>query len=203
MKYCKYLRLPITLLMLGSVILFFSCAQSKPPEEDTETLMTQQSDTLIIINSENGKKTYRFYTPLMERYELAKEPYMEFRLGIDVVTYDSLERIESTLVADYAINYEKQSLWEAKGNVVATNGEGQILETQQLFWNQKTGRVWSNVDSKITQGNDVIIGEGFESDEKMEDFTFRKPKGKVMVDVEPTRGSDSTQVVGTVEPVDD
>jgi len=186
--------------MLGCVTLFFSCGQNKVPEEDTETLMTQQSDTLTMINSENGKKTYRFYTPLMERYELAKEPYMEFRQGIDVVTYDSLGRIESTLVADYAINYEKQSLWEAKGNVVATNGEGQILETQQLFWNQKTQRIWSNVDSKITQGNDVIIGEGFESDEKMDNFTFRKPKGKVTVDIAPTRNSDSTQVAGTPPP---
>ena len=197
MKYLRKNRIsPITLLILGGVILFFSCKQDKLPEEDTETLMTQQSDTLTMINSENGKKTYRFYTPLMERYELAKEPYMEFRYGIDVVTYDSLGRIESTLVADYAINYEKQSLWEAKGNVVATNGEGQILETQQLFWNRKTQRIWSNVDSKITQGSDIIIGEGFESDEKMEDFTFRKPKGKVVVDVEPTR-SDSTQTAET------
>ena len=189
----------VALLMLGSAALLFSCTQQKLPEEDTETLMTQQSDTLTMINSKNGKKSYRFYTPLMEYYELAKEPYMEFRMGIDVVTYDSLGHIESTLVADYAINYEKQSLWETKGNVLAVNKDGQILETQQLFWNQKTGRIWSNVDSKITQGGDVIIGEGFESDEKMEDFTFRKPKGKVLVDIEPTR-SDSTQTADTPPP---
>ena len=188
--------LSIALPVLGSALSLFACTQAPPSEEDPEMLMTQQSDTLIMINTEKGKKTYRFYTPLMERYELAKEPYMEFRYGIEVVTYDSLSRIESTLVADYAINYEKLLLWEAKGNVLATNGQEQILETQQLFWNQKTHRIWSNVDSKITQGNDVIIGEGFESDEKMEDFTFRKPKGKVLLDVEPTR-SDSTKTVDT------
>lgn len=161
--------------------------------------MTQQSDSLTIIASENGRKSYRFFTPLMERYELAKEPYMEFRKGVDVVTYaDSTGAVESTLVADYAIFFENQELWEAKGNVVATNAKGQVLETQQLFWNQKTHKIYSNVDSKVTQGTDVIVGVGFESDENFEDFTFRRPKGKVTVDTEPTRNTDSTAVESPV-----
>ena len=176
--------------------MLISCERkSGGAEEDPETLMTQQSDSLTIIASENGRKSYRFFTPLMERYELAREPYMEFRKGVDVVTYaDSTGMVESTLVADYAIFFENQKLWEAKGNVVATNAKGQILETQQLFWNQKTHKIYSNVDSKVTQGTDVIVGVGFESDEDFEDFTFRRPKGKVTVDTEPTRGADSTAV---------
>lgn len=178
--------------------MLISCEQkSGGTNEDPETLMTQQSDSLTLIASENGRKSYRFFTPLMERYELAKEPYMEFRKGVDVVTYsDSTGQVESTLVADYAIFFENQKLWEAKGNVVATNAKGQVLETQQLFWNQKTRKIYSNVDSKVTQGTDVIVGVGFESDENFDDFTFRRPKGKVTVDTEPTRGADSTAVEG-------
>ena len=191
-----HIKLWVALLFAGSAILLISCERkSRGAEEDPETLMTQQSDSLTIIASENGRKSYRFFTPLMERYELAKEPYMEFRKGVHVVTYaDSTGAVESTLVADYAIFFENQKLWEAKGNVVAVNAKGQILETQQLFWNQKTHKIYSNVDSKVTQGTDVIVGVGFESDENFEDFTFRRPKGKVTVDTEPTRGADSTAV---------
>ena len=162
-----------------------------PSDEQLQDVITQQSDSLTIIYSQQGNLSYRFRTPLMERYEMAREPYMEFRKGVEIETYnDSTHRIESTLIANYAIFLEKQQLWEAKGSVVATNAEGRKLETEQLFWNQKTKRVYSNVDSKVTQGRDVIIGEGFEADEQFEDYTIRKPKGRVSVDVTP---ADSTQ----------
>ena len=155
--------------------------------------MTQQSDTLTIISSKNGRKSYRFYTPLMERYQIDGKPYyMEFRRGIDLVTLDSLGRDESTIVSNYAIYLEPQELWEAKGNVVVTNAEGQVLETQQLFWNQKTGRVYSNVDTKITQESDVIYGTGFESDDKFADFVLRQPMGRVGVDIQPTDSTTSS-----------
>ncbi len=163
----------------------------KPSDEQLQDIITQQSDSLTIVYSQRGNLSYRFTTPLLERYELAREPYMEFRKGVEIQTYnDSTHRLESTLTANYAIYLEKQQLWEAKGSVVATNAEGRKLETEQLFWNQKTKRVYSNVDSKVTQGRDVIIGEGFEADEQFEDYTIRRPKGRVSVDVTP---SDSTR----------
>lgn len=153
-------------------------------------MMTQQSENLRLVYSQNGNLSYRFVTPLLERYQLAREPYMEFRKGVKVETYnDSTHRVESTLTANYAIFMENQQLWEAKGNVIASKADGQKLETEQLFWNQKSGRIYSNVDSKVTQGNDVIIGEGFESDEKFEDFIFRRPEGKVTVNTTPGSGS--------------
>lgn len=183
----------VALLLVGSAILLMSCRSTtpEPAGERLQDIITQQCDSLTIIYSQQGHLSYRFKTPLMERYEMAREPYMEFRKGVEIETYnDSTHRIESTLTANYAIFLEKQELWEAKGSVVATNAEGRKLETEQLFWNQKTKRVYSNVDSKVTQGRDVIIGEGFEADEQFQDYTIRKPKGRVSVDISP---NDSTR----------
>ena len=159
-------------------------------------MLTQQSDSLTIIQSAEGRREFVFKTPLMERYELAREPYMEFRRGIEITTYkkDSTGMEESHLVADYAIFFEKRELWEAKGNVVARNADGQILYTQQLFWNQATKRVYSNVDSKVVQGQDEFIGEGFESDDKFEKWSFRKFTGKLTVDPTVTEEPDSVAV---------
>lgn len=181
----------VALPFVGGATLFISCEdKSVTPktQEEIEATMTQQSDSLRLVNTENGKLTYIFTTPLMERYELAKEPYMEFRKGIEIETYgDSTQVVESTLIANYAIFLENKKLWEAKGNVVCTNARGQKLETEQLFWNQRTRKIYSNVDSKLTQpGGDVVVGVGFESDERFMEWEFRKPKGKVLVDVKPT-----------------
>lgn len=104
-------------------------------------------------------------------------PYTEFRKGIHIETYnDSTHQVESSLTANYAILLEKQQLWEAKGNVRGHNAGGNQLETEQLFWNQKSKLVYSNVDSKITQNTDVVYGDGFESDERFEEFVVRNPK---------------------------
>jgi LPS export ABC transporter protein LptC len=182
----------VALLIVGSAILLYSCAERGSKNEEDENMLTQQSDSLTIIQSSEGHREFVFKTPLMERYELAREPYMEFRRGVEITTYDDSTGLEeSNLVADYAIFFEKRELWEAKGNVVARNADGQTLYTQQLFWNQSTHRVYSNVDSKVVQGQDVFIGEGFESDDKFEKWSFRKFTGKLTVDPSVTEEPDS------------
>ena len=96
------------------------------------------------------------------------------------------------LTANYAIYYQNRELWEAKGNVVVEKSDGKTLYTQQLFWNARTGKIYSNVDSKIVQNNgrDVFIGEGFESDEEFKDWRFRRMKGRM--EVEMKQRADST-----------
>lgn len=182
--------------LLGGATLLFSCSsESAVGSYNPETMLTQQSDTLTVLVSKNGVKSYRFYAPLMERYELAAEPYMEFRRGVDIITYDSLGAVESTLKADYGISYEKRELWEARGNVVAEGEGGRTLYTQQLFWDQKTDRVYSNVDCMVRDGEDYFVGEGFESDSDFKDWRFRNQTGRIHVDMSQMEGREEDAVV--------
>ena len=193
----------VALSVMGSAILLFSCASQESDADavNNETLMTERSENLAILMSENGKRSYFFKTPLLEGYTLAADPYREFRKGIHITTYksDSLTTINAVLTANYAIFYEKRELWEAKGDVVVEKTDGTKLFTQQLFWNSKTGRIYSNVDSKIVKGTDVFMGEGFESDEELKDWRFRRMSGKMLVNMEPTENPDSTAVAKNKE----
>ena len=169
--------------LVGGAILLFSCSGGKSTKEvNMQTMITQQSDTLTMVYTKNGVKEYRFWTPLMERYEFARDPYMEFRRGINIVTFDSLGGDDSKLRADYAIFYEKRELWETRGNVVGESADGRKLFTQQLFWDQKTDKVYSNVDCRIVDGDDEFVGEGFESDSEFKDWVFRESEGRMWVD---------------------
>lgn len=186
----------VALSFLGSAILLFSCgaADSEKSAVNNEALMTERSEDLTILMSENGRRSYHFKTPLLEGYTLASDPYREFRKGIHITTYqnDSLTTVNATLVANYAIYYEKRELWEAKGDVVVEKADGTKLYTQQLFWNSKTGRIYSNVDSKIVKGSDTFMGEGFESNEELKEWRFRRMSGKMLVNMEPTESPDTT-----------
>ena len=179
--------LAVALPLVGSAILLYSCESSPQPVQvaTTEVVMTEYSENLSITMSENGRKSYHFETPLMEGYAVARDPYREFRKGIKITIFDDNTGEESaSLVANYAIFYEDRKLWEVKGDVVAINSDGRQLFTSQLFWNQATHKVYSNVDSKLVDGDEVHHCEGFESDEQMKDWTYRKLKGVTYVDDE-------------------
>lgn len=189
----------VALSVTGSAILLFSCADKDAGRASAseETMMTEYSEDLSVVMSQNGRRSYHFVTPLLEGYSLAREPYREFRKGVKITTYqnDSLTTVDAVLTANNAIYYENRELWEAKGNVVVEKSDGKTLYTQQLFWNARTKKIYSNVDSKIVQndGRDVFIGEGFESDEEFKDWRFRRMKGRMEVEVKPNE-SDSTAV---------
>ena len=179
----------VALSVTGSAILLFSCADKDAGRASAseETMMTEYSEDLSVVMSQNGRRSYHFVTPLLEGYSLAREPYREFRKGVKITTYqnDSLTTVDAVLTANYAIYYENRELWEAKGNVVVEKSDGKTLYTQQLFWNAKTQRIYSNVDTKIVQneGGNVFQGEGFESDEAFKEWRFRRFTGKMDVDV--------------------
>lgn len=176
--------------LIGGTIMLFSCKdQSVVKNANLETMITHQTDSLTMVNSVNGVLKYRFETPLMERYELAREPYVEFRQGLYLINYDTLGQVASTLVADYAIYYEKRELWEARGNVVSASSDGRTLYTEQLFWDEKTGRIYSNVHSKVVDGFDIVEGEGFESDDEFENWEFRNYEGRMWVDTSEEEGT--------------
>lgn len=201
----------VALSVMGSAILLFSCADKDTGRASAseETMMTEYSEDLSVVMSQNGRRSYHFVAPLLEGYSLAREPYREFRKGVKITTYqnDSLTTVDAVLTANYAIYYENRELWEAKGNVVVEKSDGKTLYTQQLFWNARTKKIYSNVDSKIVQNNgrDVFIGEGFESDEEFKDWRFRRMKGRMEVEMKQSADSiaaDSTVVRPVPKPSD-
>ena len=170
---------------------------------DNETLMTESSENRTITMMENGKRSYTFTSPLMEGYRLASNPYQEFRRGIEMTTYtDSLSLPEVTITANYAIYYELQKLWEAKGNVVvirrdreegdtAVKGLTEVY-TQQLFWNATTKKIYSNVDTKVLQSDGWHFGVGFDADDDLKNIHFRRYSSEIEFDFSQTEQSDTT-----------
>lgn len=158
--------------------------------------MTESSENRTITMLENGARSYTFAAPLIEGYSLAKNPYKEFRRGIKLTTYtsDSLSLVDVIITSNYAIYYENQELWEAKGNVVIhkhnrKDGDTTVKDltevyTQQLFWNAKTKKIYSNVDTKILQADALHIGVGFEADDDLTNIHFRKYSSEVEFEVD-------------------
>lgn len=191
-------------LFAAGTIFLCSCGAKVPEDtvKDPETTPTQVSHNHRIINSKDGNRQYRMEAPLLERYELAKEPFMEFPEGIKVETFaDSTLIVASDIVADYARFNEVTLLWEARGNVVAHNytgaNGGRTLFTERLYWDQTKKKIYSDTVAQVIDGGSVHVGRNFEADESFETWSFHNTSGKIEVENLPGEAADSTAVADT------
>lgn len=193
-------------LFFAGIVLLSGCRskEPKPTIEDPETTPTQISYNHRIVNSKDGKRQYRMETPLLERYELATEPFMKFPQGIKVETFTDSLAVDSDIRADYAHYNETTELWTATGNVIANNYPGdRKLLTERLYWDQKEKKIYSDTVAVVFDGGSRHVGTNFEADESFETWTFHNTTGKIEVDAsQRTHESDSTIVAsdGTTFP---
>ncbi len=172
----------------GAVIVFIviSCENDieKINELTSELKLPDQTGYNVEVTySDSGKFIGKLYTPELNKYEEEKEPYIEFPQGIKVIFYDDNEKFESYIRSDYAIYYEKKELWEIRKDVVARNVvKGEQLNTEQLYWDQNLGTIYSDKFSKIVNEDGTFYGEnGFEAKEDLSKWKLKGSKGTVNV----------------------
>lgn len=169
---------------IAGTMLLFSCKtdiemiNALTEREQVPAMVAKNTET---IYTENGIIKYKVIAPESYYYQYAEEPYNEFPLGITVYTYTDSLTIDSKLTANYAIFYEQKKLWNARYNVVAVNSKGEVLNTEQLFWDQENKRIYSNDMVKVTSVDGIIFGEGFESDENFDAWVIKKTSGEIYV----------------------
>lgn len=139
------------------------------------TMMTRDVETLI---SDSGVTRYRIVTQLWLVYDEVDEPFWRFPQGLDLTKFDNFFRTETTVRADSAIYYKNKQLWQLDGNVRIVNILNEKILTEQLFWNQRTHRIYSDSFVHIEQTDRVLEGlHGFETNEQMTNYRMKSFSG--------------------------
>ncbi len=174
-----------------SIVLAVAMLMSCKNDIEVINLLTNINNlpSLTIVNLEtiytdSTKIQLRIKAPLVKRYDHEEDPYLEFPKGLKVYFYDENEKVESQLSARYAIYYEAEELWEAKDSVVATNDRGEVLNTEQLFWDENKKLIYTSEFVKITSSDEIIYGDGMEANENFTDWKIMKPRGTFYIENE-------------------
>lgn len=185
-KYLHHMIFKNIAILLG-LAMFFSCS---PDLETVETitrkdeLPAEAAENLRILYSSHGRTQMIMEAPEMERYE-GDEPYMELPQGFIMSFFDEFMNETSRISAKYAIQYEKDDLIDARNDVVVENMETlEKLNTEQLIWDRKNEKIYSDKFVKVTSGEDVLYGEGFESDDRFTSWSIEDIWGSFSVDLE-------------------
>ncbi len=194
----KVINKSIATALLGTVaMLFFSaCGGSKETKiaavSNRDSIPQLDATMVTTVVSDSGITRYRVSTEKWLVFDKAKEPYWDFPKGILLENFSPDLKVDASVVSDYAIFLEKKQLWELKGNVVAINLEGEKFETEQLFWDQKKERIYSDSAITISRETSIIKGIGFNSNQTLTKYTILKPQGVIPVKEEKEAQSDST-----------
>ncbi len=95
----------------------------------------------------------------------------EFPEGLFLQFYED-GKMTSSLRADYCYYTAKEDLYKATGNVVAQNLiTGDRLDTEELFWDEKKGNVFTDKFVKVEQAGYLTTGVGLEA---KQDFSYYK-----------------------------
>lgn len=178
-------------IVLGAIVmllLLFGCGGKKADlgeaitERDSLPMMT----TLGVVTyiSDSGVTRYRMDADEWLVYDRKKPSYWAFEKGVYLEQFDSLMNVDASIKADTAYYYDRQKLWKLMGNVDIKNRKGERFNTELLFWNQATEKVYSDRFIRIEQPDRIITGYGFDSNQQMTNYKIRNMGGIFYVDEE-------------------
>ena len=181
-NFFKKYKQSIRILPLGILILCFliSCGSDKKEYVnaplDNETMPSMRDDSVTMLISDSGLIKYKLITKDWEFFENAKDPHWYFPEGIYVEQFDTSFQKQTSLKADTAWNFTLRKLWRLKGNVFIENIQGETFSTDELFWDEKEQKFYSDKYIEIKRPEKLMLkGIGFESNLNMTQYRIFRP----------------------------
>jgi len=173
-------------LLITAAFLYLSSCTNKI--EDINALLNpidipeMEARDIKITRTDSGQILFVAQAPYVIKYNNSFRNFIEFPEGLNVYSFDFFPDTSSKMNAGYAKYYNEKNLWEARNGVEAENDEGEKLITDQLFWDQGKGIIYSDSYTTIYTEDGVFYGKnGFESDDRFKKWKLINTEGIVNV----------------------
>lgn len=146
---------------------------------DWETAPTQSLYDAEIMFTDSGRLEMILQSSTVYNYDDEKQTQL-FPKGVEAHFYNANKKKDALMVADSAINFQVDKLMKFYGNVIIYDyRKGDTIYTEALYWNQKNRTIHSDVAVKQVGKNLVLVGDGFDSDDQMNNLVLRRPRGLI------------------------
>lgn len=166
------------LLCIVALVSFCGCARigettSQPPADGERPQQELFDATIKFYDKDRISAVLQ--AGRIRKFERTSQVLLDSGVVMDFFGEDG--RHTSTLWADSGRTDELRKDMVAMGNVIARSDSGDMLETNELRWDNKSRQVRSNVDVKLSTRTDTIYGTGFVSDEHLRNWHVDNPVG--------------------------
>ena len=148
---------------------------------DRSALNTERADSVTILYSRDGNTVAKLFTKKFNHIQDVKPTYIEMKKGLRVEFYNDSLQIINTLHANYGKYFEENGNVLVRDSVVVYNVKKEQLNTEELIWNEKLQKFYTDKFVKISTPTQIIYGDGLESNQHFTEYTILHVKGIIGV----------------------
>jgi LPS export ABC transporter protein LptC len=154
------------------------------PKEDLQLMVPYDGPLLEL---ENTITYYSDSSVVKMKMEAARQLEFEngdreFPDGIYLEFYDTFGNLTSTMRADYCYFTRESDLYKASGDVVIKGySTHEQLNTEELYWNQKEEKVFTDKFVRIEKEGEIHTGEGLEAKQDFSEYRILKSRGTILL----------------------
>ena len=169
-----YRFLTATLLLL---VLLIGCSNEAPSNGNSSAIDSSgRPDSEVsgarISLYDGGHVTTKIDAEKISQFDV-QDSAMAYNLNIH--SYDSLGELNSVITGDSGLIREQSGLFIIFGHVVVTTADSSQLETEQLHWNPKKDRIFTDAFVRITKPGGFASGWGFEANQRLKSYKILHP----------------------------
>lgn len=151
-------------VLVMAITLFLGCESNFKEVQKinfSEFVPSGEADKINLKYTDSGRITAVLVSPKMREYASVSFPFTEFPIGIDVTLYDKNGK-RTFIKSDYATSFKLTNIIDLKGNVKINSQDGQTLETDQLYFDQKNEWFFTEKSFKFTDPKGISNGTGID-----------------------------------------
>ncbi|SNR22745.1 LPS export ABC transporter periplasmic protein LptC [Flavobacterium sp. ov086] len=177
-------RYIINIVTVLAVTLFFGCESNFKDVQKinfSEFVPGSDADTINIKYTDSGRITGVLISRKMLDYSNLDFPFTEFPLDFNVTLYDKKQK-RTFIRSNYAISYKNTGIIDLQGKVKITSEAGQMLETEQLYFDQKNEWFYTERKFKLTDAKGVSYGQGIDFSKDFKVINSQRVSGEIESD---------------------
>lgn len=189
-SYCYVQRISLARNFFSGILFCVAAIGCRNTNEEIENLtgnskshQLDKATDVTLYYSDKGQMKAIIYAKEFLRNEAAKPPYADIKKGLKVEFLNDSLKVESTLTSVSARIYEAEGNVIVRENVCVVNKKGEKLNTEELVWNQKLDKFYTDKKVTITTPpNQVMYGQGLEANADFSWYKINNLKGNISVD---------------------
>lgn len=169
------------LIILSGIGLLASCESTFKDVQMinfSEFTPSGEADDFNLKYTDSGRITSILISQKMLDYAVVKYPFTEFPKGIDVTFFDKNGR-KTFIRSNYAVQYKQTQVIDLQGDVRISNESGQVMETDQLYYDQKNEWFYTDRPFKLTDPKGVGFGQGIDFSKDFKIVNSQQVRGDI------------------------
>ena len=164
------------LTIAAAVLVAAACG--KPGVRPTQASITDSADQVLDSMWTNiTREGIKVSTVQADTAYIYQQREVADLVGLRITFFDSVGAISSTITANTGVYNMRESVLEARGNVIASNPGGRVLKTEHFVYDRASNQIRSDTAFTFTSPGGNGRGDSFTSDIGFKNIVTVRPRG--------------------------